>query len=450
MSTQISSLRYNSFALNFCSIFVVKMPLAKDTRPDSAADHGSWSAEERVLIEGEGKRILAHPSFKSSRRCVLLFSHLLDRALRQDLYGLKERTLGVEVFGREASYDTNADPVVRMAANELRKRLAQFYLEEIPDQPVRILLHPGSYVLHFEFSAAGQPLPAVVVEGSAGAEAPANVPAAKPAKASGRILYLILFLLFITTLGLGWKLVAPPAHTAQDALWQPLLESDQPITINVPDNYIIDVNDAHRSWADQVLAVIKTHQIDNKPLPEHLSPSTSFGDTKSEAWATGFLMTRHHPSEIRGSTASSLDDLRRSPSVFIGLFDNAWALILQSSLRFHVMVDPKTQEEWIEDSQNMGKHQWVGSGNLNFADSSTDYAIISRFRSAETGTWILTIGGMGMHATEAAGQLVCLPEYAHLLPESIRNYKGNLQLIVKTTVISGHTSPPEVVAVHTW
>jgi hypothetical protein len=38
---------------------------------------------------------------------------------------LKERTLGVEVFGRRADYDTNQDPMVRASAAEIRKPIAQ-------------------------------------------------------------------------------------------------------------------------------------------------------------------------------------------------------------------------------------------------------------------------------------------------------------------------------------
>ena len=45
---------------------------------------------------------------------------------------MKERTLGVEVFGRPPDYDTNADPVVRVTAAEIRKKIAQFYHERQP------------------------------------------------------------------------------------------------------------------------------------------------------------------------------------------------------------------------------------------------------------------------------------------------------------------------------
>ena len=44
---------------------------------------------------------------------------------------LKERTLGIEIFGRDADYDTASDPIVRVTATEIRKRIAQYYQEPV-------------------------------------------------------------------------------------------------------------------------------------------------------------------------------------------------------------------------------------------------------------------------------------------------------------------------------
>src|SRR5215469_15746869 len=91
------------------------------TRAGSAESH--WTALQRTAIWAEADRILADPSFRKSRRCVVLFRRLIEHALEGgEENGIKERTLGIDVFGREADYDTNTDPIVRMTANEIRKR----------------------------------------------------------------------------------------------------------------------------------------------------------------------------------------------------------------------------------------------------------------------------------------------------------------------------------------
>src|SRR5262244_776723 len=91
-------------------------------------------------------RILESPQFRSSKRCSLFLRYVVEQASENHLEGLKERTLGIEVFGRNPQYDTNQDPVVRAAAGEVRKRLAQYYLEPGHEDEVRISLPAGSYV----------------------------------------------------------------------------------------------------------------------------------------------------------------------------------------------------------------------------------------------------------------------------------------------------------------
>ena len=76
--------------------------------------------------------------------------------MKADSY--KERRIGHEVFGREVGYDTAADPVVRNAASETRKRLRQYEAESGADEQVHIQLAPGAYLLDFRFSEPG-PLP---------------------------------------------------------------------------------------------------------------------------------------------------------------------------------------------------------------------------------------------------------------------------------------------------
>src|ERR1700677_212086 len=62
---------------------------------------------------------------------------------------IKERTIGVEVFGRHPSYDTNLDHIVRTAASELRKKLATYYVDEKHRSELRMGLIPGSYIPRF-------------------------------------------------------------------------------------------------------------------------------------------------------------------------------------------------------------------------------------------------------------------------------------------------------------
>jgi hypothetical protein len=71
--------------------------------------------------------ILESQPFRTSKQCQNLLRYIVEHSLLGDENGLRERILGMEVFGRAADYDTSDDPVVRMRAGDVRKRLAQFY-----------------------------------------------------------------------------------------------------------------------------------------------------------------------------------------------------------------------------------------------------------------------------------------------------------------------------------
>src|SRR5579862_5670147 len=105
--------------------------------------------EDRLEIRNQLERVLAHPQFQNSRRYPALLRYVVEKTLDGNGASLKERTIGIEVFGREPNYDTNLDHTVRTSAGEVRKRLAQYYVESDHEGEIRIDLPAGSYVPQF-------------------------------------------------------------------------------------------------------------------------------------------------------------------------------------------------------------------------------------------------------------------------------------------------------------
>jgi hypothetical protein len=66
-----------------------------------------FETDVRVQLE----RIRSSQPFRSSRHCVVFLDFVVQAALKRHLETLKERMLGVEVFGRDPNYDTNQDPM---------------------------------------------------------------------------------------------------------------------------------------------------------------------------------------------------------------------------------------------------------------------------------------------------------------------------------------------------
>ena len=132
--------------------------------------------EDRAArIRDELQNVLASEAFKGGKRAQDFLQLVVEHALAGRLDSLRERMLGVEMFGRPVDYDTANDAVVRVKASEVRRRLAQHYgILEVPP-PVRIDLPTGSYVPQFSFDAAPLAAPSSSV-GTQPAEPPATPP----------------------------------------------------------------------------------------------------------------------------------------------------------------------------------------------------------------------------------------------------------------------------------
>src|SRR6185312_9150783 len=92
--------------------------------------------------------------FQHSRRYPALLRYVVEQTVAGNPDDLKERTLGIAVFGRDPAYDTSSDPVVRTTASEVRKRLEDYYSRPEHAGELRITLPVGSYVPIFEAVSA--------------------------------------------------------------------------------------------------------------------------------------------------------------------------------------------------------------------------------------------------------------------------------------------------------
>lgn len=107
------------------------------------ASEGIVSAAE---ARKEVQRVIRSPFFKSSRRSQEFLNHIAEKALTGSSGELKERLIGAALFGRATDYDTGSDSIVRVVANETRRRLAQFYAEDRASSGIKIELPVGTYI----------------------------------------------------------------------------------------------------------------------------------------------------------------------------------------------------------------------------------------------------------------------------------------------------------------
>jgi hypothetical protein len=127
-------------------------------------------SRERAVRE-ELDRLLQSAAFRTSKRCREFLEHTVEHTIHGPSDALKERSIGVELFQLPPDFDTGQHTIVRVTANEVRKKLAQHYLAENGSfHPVRIELPPGSYVAEFRWQVSPpDPIPA-----------PTTIPAPEP------------------------------------------------------------------------------------------------------------------------------------------------------------------------------------------------------------------------------------------------------------------------------
>jgi len=112
---------------------------------------GLGESRERA-VRAELKRLLESPAFRTSKRCSEFLKHVVERTIGGPSDALKERSIGVDLFQLPPDFDTGQRTIVRVTANEVRKKLAQHYqAENHSNHSVKVDLPPGSYSVEFRW-----------------------------------------------------------------------------------------------------------------------------------------------------------------------------------------------------------------------------------------------------------------------------------------------------------
>ncbi len=426
-------------------------------RPPQEIADGSTSLAHTSLIEAprireQLERLLAHSLFANSKRYPALLAYAVEQALLGNVANLKERSIGVEVFGRSPSYDANADPVVRITAGEVRKRLTQYYYEAAHRGEIVIELPTGSYVPVFreaERVAEVQPAPAEIpVE-----PPPAEMAAPEPARPRRMRWWpaALGVVLLAGGLAAGWfaalrTLPPPPPPSNIDRFWEPVTASSNLTTFCL--------GEPARNLDASDISSFDGPARDSKAQPLyfrlHYSGHLALADVITLTRTVAALAARHKSFRVLPASEASFSQLREGPSVLIGAFDNIWTLRVTQKLRFG--FESKDGVAVLVDRKSHEQATWATAWDLPYQKLSRDYAIVARIHDSTTGQPVIIAAGISEEGTEAAGEVLYNPVYLDtLLAKAPKNWEQqNLEAVIETQVIEGHPGPPSVLAVETW
>jgi hypothetical protein len=405
---------------------------------------------ERAAIQAQLERILANPLFKNSKRYPSLLRYVVERTLDGHPGELKERTLGIEVFGREPDYDTNLDPVVRTTAAEIRKRLAQYYQEPNHETEPRIDLPLGSYAARFQ---APVRRPAPIASPSLLTE-PAPVAFTRPVQViqrrPHRALRLAALLGIPVLIGLAAWLKPWTSHAALDRLWSPVLDSSSPVLLCVGQRPFVGYSATEPQSSSAPVQYAAGPQTTLFQLYYLGSQNVAFPDVMTLGRLTGFLQAKGKAYHIRGESSTTFEDLRDGPVVLIGAFNNDWSMRLMGPRRFSFERDGDTF--WIKDARHPSDKSHAANYAMSYLQLTEDFALVSRVLDPVTERMVVLAGGLTGYGTMAAGEFLSNPAYMETIAASAPGKWAhkNVEILISTKVINGTSGPPKVVIAHFW
>ena len=409
---------------------------------------------DRRLVHEELSAILASPHFSSSKRYPAFLRYVVEKCLNGQSDQLKERTLGVEVFGRPPDYDTNAEPVVRITAAEVRKRIAQYYHEAAKESEIQIGLPLGSYTPEFRTkhtllrSTPNRGLEPLVenvdlIEPPIRSDAAGSIeqPGTRLSRALPQWLlrrplaWSIGLVLVLMSLG-AYFVYNASLSNREEQLWAPLVQTKDPVLI---------VIGSGKLW-------LTTPESPQTSLTDHMIGPyhhVSVPDTVAVSRLANVLQKYNRNYFIKEVSSTSLADLHERTVILVGALNNAWTLRLTDPLRFR-FVSGKVAR--IEDTKNPQDSAWNVDYSKPYPSLSVDYGIVARYHDTYTNGNVLIVAGIGPYGTEAASEFVSSPQYLsqveHLVPAGFR--EANLEIVIKTDVINGEAGPPHVVAAYAF
>jgi len=413
--------------------------------------------DRRQAVLDELERVLQGKHFRNSGRAKQFLQFVVEKTLEDHSDDLKERRIGAELFHRSLDYSTGDDPVVRVQAGLVRRRLEQHYQDDKGSPHVRIEVPLGSYAPEFHW---------LTHNGSTESLRPESLPTRNsiPQRRSLKPTLLIgLAVAAVVILALSFKFVRTHRAGRQESMlenfWSPALATQRPILICLGDRVSYQPKqELYDRYQRKHPGTFETEtQRTNLPLP--LDPTEkitwgdmhlltewgiTLGDLSSTVKLATFLGKIGKPIDLRvGEGEYSFRDLRDSPTILVGAFNNPWTMNFMSDLRY-VFVEQNGRFE-IQDKKSPGQ-VW-------FSDfHKSDFAMVSRLLDPKTGQFTIIVAGLTSRGTEAAGEFVTSPsELEEGLRAAPQDWKSkNLELVMETDVTEGVSGPPHVAASYYW
>jgi hypothetical protein len=475
-----------------------------DNRSDPPSRGSEDDTIESNLVREELHRIVTSRHFRTSRRGKEFLQYVVDQKISGNGDLLKERLIGVHVFGRNPDYATGEDPVVRVQAGDVRRRLESYHADPEVQSDILIQIPLGSYAPVFllkravpagevwhgtgdtpahpraESLGASTALPKELDEtnGLSATEPLAVGSTALPtlelddhpretaipsARASGRWRVAIPVLVCVALLVyFALSYIHKSPEWTLKAFWLPASVATKPVLICLPRPIVYRPSEklydkyeqmhpnafaTREARRDQILPLLPADTIQWGDMVPVRNSGPGIGAVVAAVNISKLLTEQGIRFELRFGEEATYADMRDSPVVIIGAINTDWATQLTSGSDF--VFDETRGAPNIHETAG-AKRVWKmesSDGNI-----TRDYGLITRQLSGKAGQFLVQVAGISHFGTEAASEFLAnekdLTNVLHA--KSINLQKKNFQIIVSTDITNGTAGPPQVVAVSSW
>jgi hypothetical protein len=433
-----------------------RVPSSKVNENDLSVSRDAES-ERRRLIDETLRDILCSEHFRKSKRYPAFLEYIVDHTLQGDEDSLKERIVGAEVFGRSIDYDTNSDPCVRVAAGEVRRRIALYYSAN-PNAPVRIELPLGSYSAEFYFPEVPKQEDILAAAEDPEVTTATNEPPVP--NTSGD--------------------VQDSTHTAPGWIWRKknlvtLVVSLGAVLITAAGVYgRYRYERAHYSFWAPVMGDVRVAPlivVAASPGANTVTrPLDDAAETNAESGTRGTLDINIAAGHICGvfgkfnrtcdiipAHSATLQEIHDRSVILVGNLDSSWTIRLAAPLRYRLADSSTAQQQGasaaiMDTFQKQNPSVWTADTKDDANGIRHDYAVVARFHGDTTGSYIVMFAGLDNLSTHTVTTLAATPgKLGAIVRMAPKGWTGdNLEAVIQVDVLRGYPETSRVVAVYFW
>jgi hypothetical protein len=406
------------------------MPLPTQIQPDA-----------QNAVETEIDKILRSPGFGGSETLRNMLVFLARRSIEHPSEPLKEYELGVSVLGKAENFDPRLDSAVRVHAARLRSKLAEYYMAEGANDPVRIEVPKGSYHLVWKYRNGVE---------SATAAALVAVPKTETGAFQGKpfLMGLAAACAVFAVIAAAWLALRTPAIAPSVAsFWRPFLNSGgTPIIVFSNHRFVGTSTTGLRVYRDGVD-----------------SPAEVINDTYSGTGtvmavtelASLFLRAGVSP-RLKRAELLTWDEAKTANVVFVGAPNANSPLRDLKPLRFF-RFKAGDEEPGVGTGGVFNLRPAPGEPPVYLASAqpySLDYAVIACVPGIDPAHKLVILAGTNTYGGQGAAEFLARPDLMQGLRDRLKVVSGagfpDFEALLKVTVSRGVPVRSELLVVHPY